>query len=179
MLSKITCLLFAVIFLIGTLNSQDTIRMKNGLTLIGYIIDVNKKEIKFQISGGFASLDNVLSYTKGGEAIRVNPDPEVPTGTTQISECERKNVGDCNFENKSDKSATVSIYAINTVAYTDTHNPLVATISIPPNGSAMAYDLIPGSHFFQYSFNDGGFTIGGGSGQIRITKCGVSKFIIK
>lgn len=171
----ITCI--AVAFLItNPLNAQDTIRLKNGLMLYGLITEVNNKEVKFRIDGGSVTLDQILSYQKGGQNItlRNTPATSVPTANMQTKpqECEIKNVGDVEFENKTSQSQRIYIYATGGDTHNENVNPNVATITVAAGSSVFAYNLTTGVH----SFHSGGYGI---SGQVRISKCGVTKYVLQ
>ena len=172
------------LFLFGILygKSQDTIVLKNGLTIYGLITDVKNGEIKFRIDGGSIQMNQIINYSKPGENIIVNASSSpgsmsTPNINTPISDCERKNIGDVEFENKSQLTATVRVFAIGlrpeSVTFGSENNPLIAGITVPANGKMSAFDLTVGTHYISYDFNGAVF-----EGQIRITKCGVFKMAL-
>jgi hypothetical protein len=170
-------------FLLG--HSQDTIRLKNGLVLHGLITEVNSKEIKFRVDGGSVTLDQVISYQKNGNSVAVQNPATQPNTNKPITQpdCERKNVGDIEFVNRTGKSITMFVFAIAAPPHLyywreDKNNPIVAEIEIPANSSKTAYELTSGVHYIKYTFEtDTGLS--DSSGQIRITKCGTGTFEVK
>lgn len=173
-----------IILLIGFLNvkSQDTITLNNGLTIYGLITDIGDGQIKFRIDGGAVEMANVKTYTKSGQQVSVNNQISSNTNnsTSSTEECEIKNVGDIQFENKMPQlDAKVYIYAIGIQPEGDflkpTNNPLVAVISVPANGTATAYDLTAGVHYIYFEIANYGIN----PGQIRIKKCQTSKQPLK
>ncbi|HRF16786.1 MAG TPA: hypothetical protein PK977_01410, partial [Chitinophagaceae bacterium] len=129
-----------------------------------------------RIDGGTVNLNEVISYSKGGQTVSVNSNLSSQPNFSNAApkDCELKNVGDVLFENKSNSEITVYIYAIGVQpdgrSGQQTNNPIIATVSVPANGTASAYDLTVGTHFIY--FISTGYRY---SGQIRIRKCETSR----
>lgn len=158
-----------------SLKAQDTIRLKNGLMLYGLITEVNSKEVKFRVDGGSVTLDQVLSYQKGGQnvTLRNTLPTALPVATVQAKpqECEIKNVGDVEFENKSGYTLQIEIHAIGIATDDPRTNPIVTTISVPANTTVTAYELTSGVHYWE--------SFGYGTGQVKVIKCGIAKFVLQ
>ena len=180
MFTKLSVMLISFSLFSFNTKGQDTITLKNGLTIYGLITEVNNNEIKFRIDGGSITMDQIMSYSKSGKRTTLNNITPTQTQANKPEppkDCEVKNVGDAEFENKTAYPMTVTIYAIGIVAdgEYDKNNPVVNKLTIPSNGSATSYELTTGVHYFRYT--DGGFTYA--SGQVRVTKCGVARYTIK
>lgn len=186
--SKSFFVVFVLLFIFFRSHSQDTIRLKNGLMLHGLITEVNGKEIKFRVDGGSVTLDQVISYQKNGNTISVQTQqPKVENNKpTTTPDCEKKNVGDAEFVNKTENDVTVFIYAIaippDEAAANSSKNPLVAQIDIPAKSSKTAFELSHGVHYIQYMFGVNLHAVTqprNGTGQVKISRCETTKYELK
>jgi hypothetical protein len=180
---KIKNLVAVLCLFSSVLKAQDTIRLKSGLMLYGLITEVNNREIKFRVDGGSVTLDQVLSYQKNGQSVAVNnlPNSGVPSASIQMQrqECDIKNVGDVEFDNRTTQAVYITIYATGSLPEptgldNKLNNPIVTEISVAPGSKGYSYNLTTGIHFIYYSFSPGRY-----SAQIKIEKCGKAVFVIK
>jgi hypothetical protein len=171
MIQKIAIIIFLNVMCLNA-KSQDTIILKNGLTVYGLITDISNGDIKFRIDGGAVQLSEVKTYIRGGQEVLVNNTPISEANMPKAApvECEIKNIGDVQFENKMKKDAVIYIYAIGIQPQgslsESPNNPLITTITVPANGSASAYDLTTGVHYIYISIEGTIFPK-----QIKIKKC--------
>lgn len=184
MLPKLILTVSFIYFISGNVWSQDTITLKNGITLFGLITEVNKGEIRFKIDGGAVTIDQVKTYRKSGELVIFptnNPNQNQTKEIQVLKECDIKNVGDVEIENKTNKEVSVTIYATNNVPERTLtsifNNSEIARLTITAGSKITAYDLNSGVHFFEFTFKTG--LSNRSEGQIRITKCETEKIIIK
>jgi len=182
MLRKVLLLLSVTLLGMNILHAQDTIHLKNGIVIYGLITEVNTKEIKFRVDGGSVSMEQVISYQKNGFSHTVQNTGVQVNQENTIKDCDRKNVGDAEIENKRDKGITVWVYAIGANP-NDGNNPIVTEIFVPAKSSQPVYELTSGVHYVKYeNKGNGSFQmineIQQGTGQLKIIKCGVSKFVI-
>jgi hypothetical protein len=182
MCNRTFILLMATIFGQTVLNAQDTIRLKNGIVLHGLITEINNKEIKFRIDGGIVPMDQLLSYQRGKDHVIVQNSPIVSNQLVQPvkpAPCEIKDVGDILFDNKSDGEVQVTVYAIGSLDLGN--NPKVASITVPAKTAVTVYDMTSGIHFINFATtnNSNGRDYMDGTGQVKVTKCGTTKYEIK